>query len=139
MQMRADFMLGFQGTTMHRTILLGCTRRLKWLTLAVLFAFCQVIGAMCTLPDLSLAADMAMISESGMVCPMDGTIMCPPSITSSPERQIKNSMVMDVDHATILLSPDAVLTVPMNTTLWSWSSASSIVPISIGSSSVLRI
>jgi hypothetical protein len=73
-----------------------------------------------------------------MACPMDGTIMCPPSITSSPER-IKHSMVMDLDHAMILLSPAGVLTVHSVLTLWSWSSVCSIVPISIGSSSVLRI
>ena len=74
-----------------------------------------------------------------MACPMDGTMMCPPSLTSSPERQMKNNMVMDIDHETILFGLAAVLTVPSTPTLWSWSSAYSIVPISIGSSSVLRI
>jgi hypothetical protein len=74
-----------------------------------------------------------------MACPMDGTSMCPPSATSSPERQVKNGAAIDLDHGPILLSPAAVLTVPSARRLWSWSSAWSIVPLSIGSSSVLRI
>lgn len=111
----------------------------KYVALVIAFTFCQVFGAMCALPDLSVAETTAILAEEGMVCPLDGTIMCPPSITSSSERQIKNSMVMDVDHAMILVSPSAVLTVPSVPTLWSWRSAYSIVPISIGSSSVLRI
>jgi hypothetical protein len=111
----------------------------KYVALVILFILCQVIGTMCALPDLSVAEETAILVEEGMACPMDGTIMCPPSITSSPERQIKNSMVMDIDHATILLSPPAMLTVSLASTLWSWSSACSIVPISIDSSSVLRI
>jgi len=77
-----------------------------------LFLFCQVIGVMCAIPDLAMGREAMILSEGTMACPMDGTIMCPPSITSSPERQIKHSMVMDLDHAMILLSPAAVLTVP---------------------------
>ena len=30
--------------------------------------------------------------EEGMACLMDGTTMCPPSLTSSPECQIKNNV-----------------------------------------------
>ena len=110
-----------------------------YLALVFFFTLCQVIGTVCGLPDLPVAADVALLVEEGMACPMDGTAMCPPSLTSSPERQIKNSMVMDVDHATSLFSPAAMLTVPSAPTRWSWSSACSIVPISIGTSSVLRI
>ncbi len=79
------------------------------------------------------------MSQEGMACPMDGTILCPPSATSSPERQVKKSLTGEVDHAPILLGSTSVLTVPLVPTLRSWSSACSIVPISIDSSSVLRI
>jgi len=97
------------------------------------------MGTVCPVPDLSMAEGAALLVGEGMACPMDGATMCPPSLTSSPERQINNSRVMDVDHATILLSPAAMLTVLSAPTLYFWSSACSIVPISIGSSSVLRI
>ena len=112
---------------------------IQYVALVFFFTLCQVIGTMCALPGLSVAAGTALLVEEGMACPMDGTTMCPPSLTSSPERQIKNSRIMDVDHATILLSPAAMLTVLSAKTLYFWSSACSIVPISIGSSSVLRI
>ena len=109
------------------------------IVLVIFFTFCQVIGTMCLLPDLSVAEETAILVEEGMTCPMNGTIMCPPSLTSSSERQTKHNMVMDVDHATVLLCPAAMLTVPSAPKLGSWSSACSIVPISIDSSSVLRI
>ncbi len=111
----------------------------QYFALMFFFTLCQVIGTLCAFPNLSVPEETAILVEEGMTCPMEGTTMCPPSLTSSPERQIKNSMVMDVDHETILLSPAAVLTVPLAPTLWSWNSACSIVPTSIGSSSVLRI
>lgn len=107
--------------------------------LVLFFAFCQVIGAMCTLPDLSVAEETTILVKESMACPVEGNAMCPPSLTASPERQIKNSIVMHVDHAPILLTPAALLTVPSASTWWSWSSVLPIVPISIGSSSVLRI
>ena len=105
------------------------------------FAFCQVIGAMCAVPDLLLPEDQAELAEDmkGMTCPMDGTIMCPSSLTASPERQLKNSMVVVVDP---VLSLVRVPGVPKSVSLEmirSWSSAYSSVPISISSSSVLRI
>jgi hypothetical protein len=103
------------------------------------FALCQVIGTMCALSDLSVAEDAVLLVEERMACPMDGATMCPPSLTSSPERQIKNSTVFDIDHATILLNPSTMRTVPSAPACCSWSSARSIVPISIGTSSVLRI
>jgi hypothetical protein len=68
------------------------------------FTLCQVMGTVCPLPDLSLAEGASLLVEEGMACPMDGTTMCPPSLTSSPERQIKNSRVMDVDHGTPILA-----------------------------------
>ena len=103
------------------------------------FTLCQVMGTVCPLLDPSLAEGAALLVEEGMACPMDGITMCPPSLISSPERQIKHSMVMDVDHATILLSPAAVLKVPSAWMLWSWSSDFSLVPLSMSFSSVLRI
>lgn len=111
----------------------------QYFALVLFFTLCQVIGAVCALPDLSVAEGATLLVEEGMACPMDGTSMCPPSATSSPERQVKNGTAIDLDHGPILLSPAAVLTVPSAPTRWSWSSACSIVPISIGSSSVLRI
>ncbi len=112
----------------------------KYVALLLFFTFCQVIGSMCALPGLSVAEETATLVEERMACPMDGTIMCPPSITSSPERQLRQSIiVMDVAHATILLSPVAVPTVFPTPTQFSWSSVCSLVPLSIGASSVLRI
>ena len=105
------------------------------------FAFCQVIGAMCVVPDLLLPEDHAELAEDtkGMTCPMDGTIMCPPSLAASPERQLKNSMVVVVDPVLSLVrGPEVPKSVSLKM-IWSWSSAYSSVPISISSSSVLRI
>ena len=110
-----------------------------YVALVFFFILCQVIGTMCALPDLSMAGDAALLVEEEKTCPMDGATMCPPSLISSSERQTKNSMVLDIDHATILLGSAAMLTVPSAPTRCSWSSAHSIVSISIGSSSVLRI
>ena len=103
------------------------------------FTLCQVMGTVCPLPDLSVAEGAALLVEEGMACSMDGITMCPPSLTSSPERQIKHNLVSNVDHTTILLGSAAVLTVQCTPTLSPWSSACSMVPISISSSSVLRI
>ena len=80
----------------------------RYVALVLVFAFCQVIGAMCALLNLSVAEGAALFVEGGRACPMDGPTICPSSLTSSPERKIKNSTVMDVDHETILLSPAAV-------------------------------
>ncbi len=113
--------------------------QIRRVALILVFALCQVIGTMCALPDLSVVADAALLVEEGMACPMDGTTMCPPSLTSSPERQIKHSMVSNVDHATTLLSLSTALPSPSVPAPWSWRSLLSLVPISIGSSSVLRI
>ena len=111
----------------------------RFVAIAIVFTFCQVIGSMCALPDLSEAEETAILVEGSMACPMDGTIMCPPSLTASPERQIKNSMVVVVDPVPSLVSraeaPAGVFLVMIE----SWSSAYSLVPISISSSSVLRI
>ena len=111
----------------------------QYFALVCLFTLCQVSGTMCALPDLSVAAGATLFVEEGMACPMDGAAMCPPSLPSSPERQIKHSMVSDVDHAPILLGSSPALISPSVLASWSWSSVLSIVPISISSSSVLRI
>lgn len=112
---------------------------LQLIALVIVFTFCQVIGTMCALPDLSEAEGTAILVENSMACPMDGTIMCPPSLTASPERQIKNSLVVDLDYALI---PDnhteAPASLPVQAS-WFSSDAYSIVPISVSSSSVLRI
>jgi hypothetical protein len=114
----------------------------QYFALVFFFTLCQVIiGTTCALSDLSVAEEIAILLEEGLVCPMEGTTMCPPSLILSPERHIKGSMVSDVGHAPILLIPAAMLTVPSapTPTLQSWSSVLSIAPIFIGSSSVLRI
>ena len=103
------------------------------------FTLCQVIGTVCPLPDLSVAEETAILVEEGMTCPMDVTMMCPPSATSSPMRQVKNSASMDADQTSAFPSVLRILTNPSAEPQWTWSSDFSIVPISIGSSSVLRI
>ena len=112
---------------------------MQYLALVFFFALCQVVGTSCALPDLSVAAETALFVEEGMACPMEGIAMCPPSLTSSPERQIKHNMVSDVDHAPILLSVSTARTRPSVPVPWSGSSLLSVIPLSIGSSSVLRI
>lgn len=105
----------------------------------LVFALCQVIGVMCAVPDLSEGYETASLIEDRMACPMDGTNMCPPSLTSSPERQVKNNAVAEVDHALIPVGSPAILAGRSIQTTRSLSSAYSFVPISIKSSSVLRI
>ena len=113
--------------------------QIRHVVLAFFFALCQVIGATCALSDLSVAEGASLLVEEGMACPMDGTTMCPSVLISSPERQIKRTLVSNVDHAPTLLGSAAVLTVQCIPALSSWSSAGSMVPISISSPSVLRI
>ncbi|MDH4098507.1 MAG: hypothetical protein OEU87_09340 [Nitrospira sp.] len=111
----------------------------RYTALALLFTFCQVIGAMCAVPDLSEQHEIASLIEDRMACPMDEAIMCPPSLTSSPERHIKQSVVLGVNHAAILPGQAVIPTVPKAGMRWFRSNAHSIVPVSIESSSVLRI
>lgn len=114
----------------------------RHLSLVLLFVFCQVIGTMCTLPELSLAnVEPSLMEEetAGMTCPMNGTVMCPPSATSSQERQIKQVGSIDLDHSVGLFGAVVALTASLLPSLWSGASTCSNVPISIASSSVLRI
>ncbi|MBH0190996.1 MAG: hypothetical protein HP494_03715 [Nitrospira sp.] len=110
----------------------------RYMALVLLFTFCQVIGSMCAMPDLAEAYEAAFV-EDRMACPMDGALMCPPSLTSSPERQIKNNLVAEVDHVLIPAGFRAIMAGRFIQARWSLDSAYSIVPISIESSSVLRI
>ena len=111
----------------------------RYVALVLVFAFCQVSGTICTLPDLSVAEGAALFVEEGMACPMDGTMMCPPSATSSPERQVKNGSVVDADQTSAVPSVLRILTNPSADPQWSWSRDFSLVPLSMSSSSVLRI
>ena len=111
----------------------------RYVALVLVFVLCQVIGTMCTLPDLSVAEGAALFVEEGMACPMDGTMMCPPSATSSPERQVKNGSVVDADQTSAVPSVLRILTNPSADPQWSWSRDFSLVPLSMSSSSVLRI
>ena len=115
--------------------------RMRFFSLVLLFALCQIVGTMCTVPDLSLADDTARLVEEmrHMACPMDGTIMCPLSAVSSPERQSKHPVTNDLNPLAILLSSVTTSTVSSTLEFSPWSSASEFVPISIASSSVLRI
>lgn len=114
---------------------------MRFFSLVLFFALCQIVGTMCTVPDLSLADDAARLAEemNHMACPMDGILMCPPSLTASPERQIKNNLVVVVDPVLSLVSHAEVPTGVFLEMIESWSGAYSAVPISISSSSVLRI
>lgn len=114
--------------------------RMQFFSLVLFFTLCQIIGTMCTVPDLSLANDATQLAEdmSDMACPMDGTTMCLPSAVSSPERQSKHPAPADLSQV-VLLNPVAAFTAPSMLELLSWSSASEFVSISIASSSVLRI
>ena len=112
---------------------------LQFIALVIFFTVCQVIGTMCALPNLSEAEEMAILVEETMACPMDGTIMCPPSLIASPERQIKNSMVVVVDIVPSLVSRAEVPAGISREKIAPWSSANSLVPLSISSSPVLRI
>jgi hypothetical protein len=102
------------------------------------FTLCQVMGTVCPLPDLLVAEETAILVEEGMACPMDGMLMCPPSATSSPERQVKNGAIVDADQTSALPSVLRILTNPSAEPQWSWSDFS-LVPFSMSSSSVLRI
>ena len=111
----------------------------RYMTLVLLFTFCQVIGSMCVMPDLSQAQDIAF-TEDRMACPMDGNVMCPPSLTSSPKRLVTSILLTNADHLSALHCADVTVTTDRSSPApWSRSSALSIVPISISSSSVLRI
>ena len=114
---------------------------MRLMALVLFFVFCQVIGTMCVVPDVSVANDVAKLAEdmSHMICPMGGTIMCPPSATSSPERQLRHAAASDLDQTPLPSNAVTILGMAHIPTPWSWESVSSIVPISIASSSVLRI
>lgn len=114
---------------------------MRFFSLVLLFALCQIVGTMCTVPDLSLADNAVQLAKemNHMACPMDGTIMCPLSAVSSLERQSKHPATANLNQIAVLLSAViAAIASPISVSL-SWTSASEFVPISIASSSVLRI
>ncbi|MDI3467732.1 MAG: Thioredoxin reductase [Nitrospira sp.] len=115
--------------------------KMRFFSLILFFALCQIIGTMCTVPDLSLADDAARLAAEmrHMACPMDGTIMCPLSAVSSPERQSKPQTTTDLHQIAVLFSAVIAFAVFPTFESLSWNSASEFVPISIASSSVLRI
>jgi hypothetical protein len=111
----------------------------KRIALVLVFAFCQVIGAMCGLPDISVVEGATLFVEERMACPMDGTSMCPPSATSSPERQVRNGLATDVDHTSAVPGVLRILPNSSAEPQGSWGSDLFLVPLFIRSSSVLRI
>ncbi len=112
---------------------------ISFVALILSFVFCQVLGTMCAMPDLSPAAASVRLADAmgGMACPMDGGIMCPPSATSSPERQFKQAAAIEPDLTPAV--PAAILSAAAIPIPWAWSSVLSIAPVSIASSPVLRI
>ena len=115
--------------------------KMQSICLVLFFTLCQIIGMMCAVPDVSLADDLAQLAEemNDMACPMDGTIICPPSLTASPERHLKNAALVEVDPVLSLVNHPRFSTDVSTELMWSWSTAYSLVPLSIRSSSVLRI
>ncbi len=107
--------------------------------LVLFFALSQVTGAMCTMTDASIGEQSAALIKDMMVCLMDGPVMCPPSATSSPERQGRQGSVGDITHAMPFLTASLDSTTRPIPTLGLWSRGLSLVPTSMGSSSVLRI
>lgn len=107
----------------------------------IIFAICRVAGVMCTLPDLSPIQETMSLVEgrSGMMCLVGDALMCPPAVTSNPERQAKDNVTLDKDH-----SQNVVTAVPTTHQFWdhkirSGNDVHFLIPISIASSSVLRI
>lgn len=95
---------------------------------------------MCVLPDVSLAEPSSSFVEEGMVCPMDGTTMCPPSAVSSPERQGKQGSFLLDSQATFVRTVASDFSIPSLPMLVPWGSEPlPVVFISISASSVLRI
>ena len=113
--------------------------RLQAALLLLFFVFCQVIGTMCVIPDVAIDSDVATLVEDGMSCPMEAVTMCPPSLTSSPERELKDVTTISISLTPIIVNPAVDSKVPSVLERWSWSSVISIVPLSIVASSVLRI
>jgi hypothetical protein len=117
------------------------SRKILSLLIGGFFVLCQVIGTMCALADLPAVQETATLATDAdpAVCPMEGTTRCPPSVASSPKRYVNDSRDLNTDHAPFPIGLVAVPTPsPVPSPLF-WSSAFSIVPVSIGSSSVLRI
>ena len=48
--------------------------QIRRVALILVFALCQVIGTMCALPDLSVAAGAVLLVEEGMACPWMGPL-----------------------------------------------------------------
>lgn len=115
--------------------------RIRSFCLVLFFTLCQIVGVMCTVPDLSLAGDAGRLAEEmgHIACSMDGAIMCPPSAVSSPERQLKPAVTIDLNQTLVLQSAVIASTASPISEYVSRTSASAFVPISIASSSVLRI
>lgn len=130
---RSDTHLDWELMSTHHTV------RLQSASLLLFFVFCQVIGTMCVIPDVAIAADVAVLVEGGMTCPMDATTMCPPSLTSTPERESKNAATILHFLTPLVLNPLVASTLPSLSTLGHWSSVLPSVPLSIVASSVLRI
>lgn len=65
--------------------------------LVVFFAFCQVAGVMCAVPDLPLSSAAFVVSEASVGCPMGDGLMCPPLLASSPDRHAKGGSGLDID------------------------------------------
>lgn len=107
-------------------------------TVCVLYAVCFIGQVMCGVPDV-LMADGHAWSERTMFCAMDGTGVCPPSLASSPEREVNAEPARSPLDGTISLVVAVPTSLLMAPSLWSRSTVFSIVPVSIAASPILRI
>lgn len=114
-------------------------QHIKNLSLLLFFLLCQVMGPMCGAPEVSSAAKDTVLAEGSMACTMHESFMCLPSLTSSPDRHAKCSGSLYLEQmpasCAIPSAQDRDSVAPPR----AWSSVLSIVPVSIASSSVLRI
>lgn len=67
-------------------------------TIMGFFVFCQVIGIMCPAPQMSAAGETVVIVEAMTLCPMDGSVTCAPGAISSPDRQGKPPLQIELDQ-----------------------------------------
>ncbi len=74
-----------------------CCRVMGVATILVLFAMCQVAGAMCIPSKLPSATDASLSMPVGMHCPMPAGPLCQPTFSLTKERESKLRSIVAVD------------------------------------------